>query len=54
MACSFKIQPRRGGPFWWDSGDVTRRKLGEKVALKPPKGKESVINISTRLLGDLV
>ena len=25
----------------------------EKVTLKPPEGKESVINISTRLLGDL-
>ena len=29
------------------------RRLGGKVKLKPPEGKESVINVSTRLLGDL-
>ena len=28
-------------------------RLGGKVTLKPPERKESVINVSTRLLGDL-
>ena len=27
--------------------------MGGKVTLKPPERKESVINVSTRLLGDL-
>ena len=30
------------------------RRLGGKVTLKPPEGEESVINVSTRLLGDLL
>ena len=29
------------------------RRLGGKVTLKPPERKENVINVSTRLLGDL-
>ena len=29
------------------------RRLGGKVTLKPPERKESYINVSTRLLGDL-
>ena len=47
MTCSFEIQPRRGGHFWCDSGDVVWRRLGGKVTSKPPEGKESVINVST-------
>ena len=53
MTCSFEIQPRRGGHCWCDFGDVVWRRLGGKVTLKPPERKESVINVSTRLLGDL-
>ena len=33
MTCSFEIQPRRGGHFWCDSGDVVWRRLGGKVGL---------------------
>ena len=33
MACSFKIQPRRGGHFWCGSGDVSWRRMGGKVGL---------------------
>ena len=53
MACSFEIQLRRGVHFWWDSGDMVWRRLGGKVTFKPPEGKGSVMNVSTRLLGDL-
>ena len=49
----FEIQPGRGGHFWCGSGDVVWRRLGGKVTFKPPEGKKSLINVCTRLLGDL-
>jgi len=54
MACSFKIQPRRGGHFWCGSGDVNWRRMGGKVGLYSSIVSKMLEARAMRLLGDLV